>query len=239
MFSNIFYRSVSNSFCKLRKFVYQSLVQNYKYESPIFCKSFHSSSKYLFQIKNTRQNEKQKNINIRYINTNIQNNVILYKNNSKNEFILLKVMFYGWGISSILFLLNTYNPKYISTLFENISWNEYFKRNGLHMVYFINFIIIGPVGTILFYIINHRFIKYIILHKGGNNVSIITNHPLKNNYTMTLPINKIKIKIARDKMKNYLPMKIQGRRFYYIIDSKGTFLNEKLFDYTVGKAKNW
>lgn len=90
-----------------------------------------------------RQNEKQKNINIRYINTNIQNNVILYKNNSKNEFILLKVMFYGWGISSILFLLNTYNPKYISTLFENISWNEYFKRNGLHMVYFINFIIIG------------------------------------------------------------------------------------------------
>lgn len=40
-------------------------------------------------------------------------------------------------------------------------------------------------------------------------------------------------------MKNYLPMKIQGKMFYYIIDSKGIFLNEKLFDYTVGKAKYW
>lgn len=56
MFSNVFYKSVSNSFCKLRKFVYQSLIQNSKYENPIFCKSFHSSSKYQFQIKNTRYN---------------------------------------------------------------------------------------------------------------------------------------------------------------------------------------
>lgn len=40
-------------------------------------------------------------------------------------------------------------------------------------------------------------------------------------------------------MTNYLPMKIQGITFYYIIDGKGTFLNKKLFDYTVGKAKDW
>lgn len=40
-------------------------------------------------------------------------------------------------------------------------------------------------------------------------------------------------------MISYLPMKIQGTMFYYIIDSKGKFLNEKLFDYTVGKAKDW
>lgn len=52
----MFYRNVSNSICKLRKFVYQSLIQNSKYKNPIFCKSFHSSTKYLFQIKNTRYN---------------------------------------------------------------------------------------------------------------------------------------------------------------------------------------
>ncbi|XP_043784122.1 transmembrane protein 223 [Apis laboriosa] len=159
--------------------------------------------------------------------------------NSIYDFILLKVIFYGWCICNTLWLLNTYNSKYISTLFENISWTQYLERNGLNIIYFIYFGIIGPAGAILFYIINHRFIKYIILHKGGNNVSIITNHVLKNNYTMTLPINKIKIKFARDKMTHYLPMKIQGTSFYYIIDGKGTFLNKKLFDYTVGKAKNW
>lgn len=90
-----------------------------------------------------RQNEKQKNINIRNINTNIQNNVILYKNNSKNDFILLKVIFYGWCICNTLWLLNTYNSKYISTLFENISWNQYLKRNGLNIMYFMYFGIIG------------------------------------------------------------------------------------------------
>lgn len=40
-------------------------------------------------------------------------------------------------------------------------------------------------------------------------------------------------------MKSYLPMKIQGRRFYFILDGQGKFLNEKLFDYTVGHARRW
>lgn len=40
-------------------------------------------------------------------------------------------------------------------------------------------------------------------------------------------------------MKCYMAMKIQGRRFYYILDAQGKFLNESLFDCTVGNTRRW
>lgn len=35
-------------------------------------------------------------------------------------------------------------------------------------------------------------------------------------------------------MTNYLPLKVAGRRFFYILDKKGEFVNPTLFDHTVG-----
>lgn len=67
----------------------------------------------------------------------------MYKNNSKKDFILLKMIFYGWCICNIVLILNTYNPKYMSTLFENISWIEYIEKNGLNIIYFAYSIIFG------------------------------------------------------------------------------------------------
>lgn len=51
--------------------------------------------------------------------------------------------------------------------------------------------------------------------------------------------HKVKVTLARHEMKSYLPMKIRGRRFYFILDGQGEFLNEKLFDYTVGNSRRW
>lgn len=123
--------------------------------------------------------------------------------------------------------------------FEDLTWTEYFKKNGIIWMYFIYSIIAGPLGCVSLYIFNRRIIKYIVLHKGGKDVSIVTNNLFKNVDTITVPLEKVKTTMARDQIKNFLPLKIQGKMFFYLVDGKGKFFNEQLFDYTVGKAKAW
>ncbi|CAL7943695.1 unnamed protein product [Xylocopa violacea] len=224
-----------NSIKKLQ-IVYQSLAKNIKCRNYIFRKSFHSSSKCSFNVKNTRYNNVD-NFNIK-VNTDILNNVILYKNDSNSD-ILYKVISYGWIIVNGLLLSCTYSPKYIETWFKDISWMEYVKLHGTNFLYFSYSITIGPMTCLLLYLLNQRIIQYIILHKGGNKVSIITYHLCKRNKVITLPVNDVKTLISRENMKNYLSVKIKGRPFFYLLDSDGKFLNKKLFDYTVGRSKYW
>lgn len=234
----LFHRNATNSLCKLQ-FVYQSLVRNTKYRNPMLYKSLHSSSKCTFRIKSIRECKKQIYNNLKDVNTNVQNNVILYKNKDTYDFIVIKLLFYGWIFCNTLIAVATYNPKYITTWCKDISWAEYIKINGASFMYFAYSIIIGPPASIVLYLFNRRFIKYIILHKGGKDVSIITNHLFKRYDSITLPLEKVKVTLARQEMKTYLPMKIQGRRFYFILDGQGEFLNEKLFDCTVGSTRRW
>ncbi|XP_060818684.1 transmembrane protein 223 [Bombus pascuorum] len=232
------HRNATNSFCKLQ-FVYQSVVRNTKYRNSMLFKCLHSSSKCTFRIKNIRECKKQLYHDLRNVNTNVQNNVILYKNKDTHDFIIAKLLLYGWIFCNTLISVATYNPKYITTWRKDISWSEYLKINGALIMYFAYSIIIGPAGGVMLYLVNHRLIKYVILHKGGKDVSIITNHLFKKHDTITLPLEKVKVIFARQEMKSFLPMKIQGRRFFFILDGHGKFLNEKLFDCTVGNRRRW
>ncbi|KYM96220.1 hypothetical protein ALC62_13124, partial [Cyphomyrmex costatus] len=83
------------------------------------------------------------------------------------------------------------------------------------------------------YAICARSIKYIILNKGGKTLSIITNHVLKKKSKLNLPVGMVKCTAdRRDNRGIYLPLKIENRSFYYLVNKSGTFLNLKLFDYT-------
>ncbi|XP_043591069.1 transmembrane protein 223 [Bombus pyrosoma] len=232
------HRNVTNSLCKLQ-FVYQSLVRNTKYRNPMLYKFLHSSSKRTFRIKNTRECKKELYNDLSNINTNVQNNVILYKNEDTYDFIIMKLLFYGWFFCNALIAWTTYNPKYITTWRKDISWAEYMKINGASFIYFAYSTIIGPPACVVLYLFNRRLIKYVVLHKGGKDVSIIANHVFKRYDTITVPLEKVKMTVGRQEMKYLLPMKIQGRRLYFILDGQGKFLNEKLFDCTVGNRRRW
>ncbi|CAK9811112.1 Transmembrane protein 223 [Anthophora plagiata] len=163
----------------------------------------------------------------------------MYKHESRRDSTILKLLFFGWTFSSIVMAYCTYNPNFILTLHKELSWKQYFKINGMNLIYFSYAILLGPFTCVFLYMLNQRFVRYIILHKGGEYVSIITTHLFKNNNTFTLPINEVQTTIARNQMKNYLPLKIRGKKLYYVIDGEGKFLNGKLFDYTVGTRKIW
>ena len=62
-------------------------------------------------------------------------------------------MFFGWGFCNIVLALITFSPNYMSTWFEDLTWTEYLKKNGISYMYFIYSILAGNIQYIInFYI---------------------------------------------------------------------------------------
>lgn len=232
MISSLYYRNATNCI-KLQTF-YRSLTKNVRQQDSICSKSFHFSFKYPFKVNNIREYKQQTKVDKLYAKTNVKNNVLLYKYEGNRYLLVFKIASLGLIILAIIVSYYSYNDKFILTWTKDISLIDYVKLNGTDLLNFVNSIIIGPCAFLTIYAANKRFIKYIVLHKGGKNVSLITEHFFKHQETLTLPVNAVTAIWARNQMKDYLPLKVEGKLFYYLLDARGTFLNEELFDSTIG-----
>ena len=65
-------------------------------------------------------------------------------------------------------------------------------------------------------------------------MAFVTYTPFGQNRIMNVPLRNISAQESRSVAKVQLPIKVQNRAFYYILDMKGEFTNGKLFDYTAG-----
>lgn len=82
--------------------------------------------------------------------------------------------------------------------------------------------------------------RYLVLHRDGKTVSIVTyNHPLGKNCVLEVPIQRISTRESRQTLSPYIPMKVKGRKFFYLLDRKGQFLNPSLYDNTVGLNRHF
>lgn len=223
---------------KLQLF-YATVAKNGKFKDPVFCKSYHCSPTNAFKIRNTRNSTAQAKSDALNVNTNVRNNVLLFKYENSGYFLGLKLFSIGWLCSSALLAYYTYTPQFKLIWSDDLSWIGFFKKTGGRIIYFIFAVIAGPAVIATLHFSTKRFIKYIILHKGGKNVSIITHHLYNNERLITVPVEKVRSTIARCDIHTYLPLRIRGNRFYYLLDSKGRFLNGKLFDNTIGVARTW
>lgn len=70
--------------------------------------------------------------------------------------------------------------------------------------------------------------------KGGKEISFVTYTPFGKNRILNVPIKYVSAQEARAAATTQLPLKVQNKNFYYILDMRGDFLNTKLFDYTAG-----
>lgn len=82
-----------------------------------------------------------------------------------------------------------------------------------------------------------RSIKYIILHKGGQTVTIITHTPFGGNRLITVLLKNLDCKQTRTQSKYHIPLKVKGHIMYYTLDMKGDFKHPQLFDNTCGLAR--
>ncbi|XP_061086226.1 transmembrane protein 223 [Conger conger] len=81
-----------------------------------------------------------------------------------------------------------------------------------------------------------RSVCRVILHKGGRKVTVTTQSPLGPGLgrSLTVPLAQVACVAHRQESPTFIPLRVKGHRFYFLLDREGTLNNHKLFDVTVG-----
>ncbi|KAF7992356.1 hypothetical protein HCN44_001681 [Aphidius gifuensis] len=169
------------------------------------------------------------------VNTNIINNVILWKHDGTKYMknitifgIFQLVVLTGFSFS-VLHLIPTKN---IDETYLDYLSHAYF---GISVVAIP--LITGIIAMILIRFYVHRSVKTIILNRGGKNITLITYHMWKGATSKVVPVDDIVIRRSRSEVKNYMPLNIKSTRLYHLLDGNGVFVNPDLFDHTIGYDK--
>ncbi|XP_018048866.1 PREDICTED: transmembrane protein 223 [Atta colombica] len=169
------------------------------------------------------------------VNTNVQNNVILYKFEESRYFRNMQIFGVVQLFSCSVLAFYSYSPSFWDIFKADVNLKEHFLNYMFRFCIFFFAIVTGPLISLYIYATCARSIKYIILNKGGETLSIITYHMQKNKSKLNLPVGMVKcIADRQDERGTYLPLKIKNRSFYYLVNKSGTFVNSKLFDHTMG-----
>uniref|UniRef100_A0A667ZKZ3 Transmembrane protein 223 n=1 Tax=Myripristis murdjan TaxID=586833 RepID=A0A667ZKZ3_9TELE len=81
-----------------------------------------------------------------------------------------------------------------------------------------------------------RSVSRVVLHKGGRMVTVCTQSPLgpDRGRKITVPLSQVACHAHRQESPSFIPLRVKGHRFYFLLDKEGTLNNVKLFDITVG-----
>lgn len=81
-----------------------------------------------------------------------------------------------------------------------------------------------------------RSVSQVVLHQGGRMVTVSTQSPLGSGRgrKITVPLSQVACHAHRHESPSFIPLKIKGHRFYFLLDKEGTMNNARLFDVTVG-----
>ncbi|CAH1986752.1 unnamed protein product [Acanthoscelides obtectus] len=178
------------------------------------------------------------------VNTNVTKDVILFKNPNDKFYKIISIFavfqFGFWTYLSI-FAYTTLKDSPVDTekakaWYEKINLGENKYRNGLTLISFL--IGWGLLSVSWMYCL--RSVKYLILRKGGREVTIVTFTPTGRNRMFTLGVENINCKELRQTAKAHIPLKVKGHSFHYLLDvTKGEFRNPLLFDHTAGLRRDW
>ncbi|XP_060520156.1 transmembrane protein 223 [Cylas formicarius] len=178
------------------------------------------------------------------INTKVSRDVILYKYENDKFYKIMNIFglcqFGFWSYLSVFALKNMRDAP-VDESREDLPWwrkinlgeNKY--RNGLGTIAFV----IGWGTLAITWIFTLRSVKYLILRKGGDQLSIVTYTPLGKNRILTLGIDNVSAKETREAAKAVVPIKVRGHAFHYMVDMKGEFKQPELFDSTAGLNRLW
>ncbi|XP_034502029.1 transmembrane protein 223 [Ailuropoda melanoleuca] len=99
----------------------------------------------------------------------------------------------------------------------------------------------GAIGTLVLgagLLFSLRSVRSVMLRAGGKQVTLTTHAPFGLGAHCTVPLNQVSCMAHRGEVPAVLPLKVKGRRFYFLLDKAGHFPNTKLFDSTVGAYRS-
>lgn len=81
-----------------------------------------------------------------------------------------------------------------------------------------------------------RSVSQVILHQGGKMVTVSTQSPLGpgRGRKITVPLSQVACHAHRQESPSFIPLRVKGHKFYFLLDKEGTVNNVRLFDITVG-----
>ncbi|XP_055603612.1 transmembrane protein 223 [Uranotaenia lowii] len=179
------------------------------------------------------------------VNTNLAKDVMLYKYENPRFFKILNIFaisqFAFWSYLTH-FAYTTLkdapvpeNPEPDSLAwYEKINLGENKYRNGIAIMSFV----VGYGILFASWMFTLRSVRFLILRKGGNTVSVVTYAPFGRNRIMDVPLKCISAQESREAARVTIPIKIKNKSLFYVVDKKGEFTNGRLFDYTVGVSRN-
>lgn len=99
----------------------------------------------------------------------------------------------------------------------------------------------SAVGTLVLgagLVFSLRSVRSVMLRAGGQQVTLTTHAPFGLGACLTVPLNQVSCMAHRGEVPAMLPLKVKGRRFYFLLDKAGHFPNAQLFDSTVGAYRS-
>ncbi|XP_054836385.1 transmembrane protein 223 [Eublepharis macularius] len=93
---------------------------------------------------------------------------------------------------------------------------------------------VGSLILVAGYIFSRRSVSRVLLHRGGQEVTLTTYYPFGLTSSFTVPLRQISCMSHRSEVPAMIPLKIKGRPFYFLLDKQGRITNSNLFDITVG-----
>lgn len=178
-------------------------------------------------------------------NTNVVKDVILFKYENPKLFKSINffaiAQFCFWNYLSYFSFTNLRDAPVPETnqsdlkFYERINLGENKYRNSIAIMCFV----MGYGILAACWIFTLRSVRFLILRKGGNAVSIVTYTPFGQNRIMNVPLNCVSAVETRHVAKATLPLKVKNKSLYYVLDMRGEFKNASLFDQTAGLSRKW
>ncbi|KAG5898066.1 hypothetical protein JTB14_001772 [Gonioctena quinquepunctata] len=119
--------------------------------------------------------------------------------------------------------------------YEKLNLGENKYRNGISIFSFL----VGFGILSITWMYSLRSVKYLILRKGGKQITIVTYTPTMTNRMFTLNLDNLNCMDTRQASRSHLAIKVKGHYLHYLLDMKGEFRNPALFDHTAGLRRNW
>lgn len=85
-----------------------------------------------------------------------------------------------------------------------------------------------------------RSVSRVVLHQGGRMVTVCTQSPLgpERGRRITVPLSQVACHAHRQESPSFIPLRVKGHKFYFLLDKEGTVNNARLFDITVGAYRH-
>jgi len=174
------------------------------------------------------------------VNTNVVKDLVIYSHDNEkfhkflNVFAVAQLVFWLFTATASMSMRDTPVKEDIDKeklrWYQTVNLGEKKFRNGITAMY------IGVGVSILCgsWMYSLRSVNNIILRKGGKNIILTTYSPFLKLRSLDVPLANMSAIQLRSTTPNQLPVKVKGRKLYFLIDVKGELKNPSLFDATVG-----